>query len=404
MQPTQPHPPAALLENALRSPFHQRRIGHPAGADLFSIPPLTKSELVADQCLHPHLGSNLTRPTRDYTRLSQTSGTTATPLLVPDSQDNWDWMLENWILGFHSLGITPAERIFFAFSFGPFLGFWTAFEAAIRLGATTYPAGGQSTSARLQNLVRSDASVLCCTPTYALHLAETSQSLHLPPPPNLRQIIVAGEPGGLSLPLRSRLKTLWPDTQLLDHYGMTEVGPTAFLSPSHNDALQILGDRYIAEVVDPASLTPTPPGQTGELLLTPLGRNDWPILRYRTGDLVRAWAPSETGLLRGGILGRADDMVIVRGVNVHPSAIQDVLAAFPDIAEHRMHVLHEGALTELHLEIEPAPTCKHPAALADEIQAALHRSLSLRIRVTATAPDALPRFEMKAKRWIHHQP
>ena len=401
MPSPQPHLPAALLENALRSPFHQRRIT--TGADFFSLPFLTKSDLAEDQKQHPQLGSNLTRPTREYTRISQTSGTTAAPLLGPDSAANWDWMLDNWILGFHTLGITPADRIFFAFSFGPFLGFWTAFEAANRFGATTYPAGGQSTAARLRNLARFEATVLCCTPTYALHLAETAQSLHLPPPPALRRIVVAGEPGGLSESLRNRLANLWPATQLLDHYGMTEVGPTAFLSPSIPNALQILEGRYLSEIVHPESLLPTPPNETGELILTPLGRSDWPILRYRTGDLVRAPAPPEKGVLQGGILGRTDDMVVVRGVNVHPSAIQDVLAAFPEIAEHRVNVLHLGTLTELHLELEPSPTCTNCSALQHAVQSALHQSLSLRIEVSVTSPGQLPRFEMKAKRWIHHR-
>ncbi len=401
MQTPQPHLPAALLENALRSPFHQRRI--PAGADFFSLPLLTKSDLAADQRLHPQLGSNLVRPARDYTRISQTSGTTAAPLLVPDSPSNWEWMLENWMLGFHSLGVTAADRIFFAFSFGPFLGFWTAFEAANRLGATTYPAGGQSTAARLQNLARFEASVLCCTPTYALHLAETSHALALPPPPTLQRIIVAGEPGGLSESVHNRLANLWPNTRLLDHYGMTEVGPTAFLSPTIPNALHILPDRYLSEIVHPDSLIPVAPGETGELILTPLGRFDWPILRYRTGDLVRAPAPAEHGLLHGGILGRTDDMVVVRGVNVYPSAIQDVLAAFPEIVEHRMNVLHHGTLTELHLEIEPSPACANRPALQRAAQSALYQSLSLRIEVTTTEPNSLPRFEMKAKRWTHHR-
>ena len=401
MHAPQPHPPAALLENALRSPFHQRRIT--AGAAFFSLPFLSKSELVADQKHHPQLGSNLTRPARDYTRISQTSGTTAAPLLVPDSRTNWDWMLENWLLGFHALGITAADRIFFAFSFGPFLGFWTAFEAANRLGATIYPAGGQSTAARLQNLARFEATVLCCTPTYALHLAETSRALAQPPPETLRRIVVAGEPGGLSDSLRHRLTDLWPNTLLLDHYGMTEVGPTAFLSPAKPNALQILGGRYLPEIIHPDSLLPTPPGEIGELILTPLGRFDWPILRYRTGDLVRAPFPDEHGILHGGILGRADDMVVVRGVNVYPSAIHDILAAFPEIVEHRMNVLHHDTLTELHLEVEPSSACANRSALQHAVQSALHQSLSLRIQVSVTEPGSLPRFEMKAKRWIHHR-
>src|SRR5580704_11035833 len=132
----------------------------------------TKSELVEDQRAHPPFGKNLTYPLDRYTRFHQTSGTIGTPLRWLDTPESWDWMLDNWTEIHGVAGVTSADRIFFAFSFGPFIGFWLAFEAAARMGALCIPGGGMSSAARLRAILDNAATVLCCTPTYAIRLAE----------------------------------------------------------------------------------------------------------------------------------------------------------------------------------------------------------------------------------------
>ena len=228
---------AQLLRDIAENPFQRPRIGNGWGG----VPFTTKAELVADFAAHPPYGSNLTFPRSAYTRLCQTSGTTSAPLAILDTLESWDWMLGNWQRIYRESGVVPGDTIYFAFSFGPFLGFWTAFEAAAKYGALCVPGGGLSSAARLQAIATHRADVLCCTPTYALHLAEVARRENLPA--SVRKIIVAGEPGGSIASVRQRISAAWGSAEVLDHYGMTEVGPVAF---QKGGALQIIDDSYFA--------------------------------------------------------------------------------------------------------------------------------------------------------------
>ena len=336
------------------SRFYARKLaalGDPEGlsglADFSArVPFTTKAEVVADQLAAPPYGTNLSFPPAAYTRCHQTSGTTGTPLRWLDTPQSWDWMVANWVQIYDAAGVRPGDKVFFAFSFGPFIGFWLAFEAATRLGALCLPGGGLSSTARLRMILDHGATVLCCTPTYALHLAEVARAEHfdLAQSP-VRTLIVAGEPGGSLPATRARLEHLWPQVRVFDHHGMTEVGPVSHECPACPGVLHVLEAGYYAEVINPATGTPVPAGATGELVLTTLGRVGSPLLRYRTGDLVKAIQdpaseeapPCRCGrhalALAGGILGRVDDMLIVRGVNIFPTAVEEVLRRCGEIAE-----------------------------------------------------------------------
>ena len=370
---------SALLRDLAGNAFQRTRI-----ADGWAgVPFTTKAELVADFAAHPPYGSNLTFPRAAYTHFCQTSGTTGTPLAILDTPESWDWMLGNWQRIYRESGVLPGDAIYFAFSFGPFLGFWTAFEAAAKYGALCIPGGGLSSIARLRVMSTHRPRVLCCTPTYALHLAEVARKEGIEA--RVEKIIVAGEPGGSIPSVRERISTAWGGAEVLDHYGMTEVGPVAF---QKDGALHIIEESYFAEVIDPVTLARLPDGELGELVLTPLGRTAWPLLRYRTGDLVRRRGCA----LEGGILGRVDDMIVVRGVNIYPSAVDAVVCTVPEIAEYRVTVWKRSELTELSVEIESAD-----AAAAAHLERALTEAFSLRIPVTLV--EELPRFELKARRW-----
>jgi phenylacetate-CoA ligase len=189
---------------------------------------------------------------------------------------------------------------------------------------------------------------------------------------------------------------------------MTEVGPVTFECPQQSGVLHVLESAYYAEVIDPAT---GKPAESGELVLTTLGRIGSPLLRYRTGDLVKLGTRnSELGTqclcgrhnltLEGGILGRVDDMVIVRGVNVYPSAVEEIIRRFGDVAEYCVHVSQSAALVQLHVEIEPSDFCRDTHGLIRQVQQALETALHLRVPVDAVGPGSLPRFEMKARRWV----
>lgn len=358
------------------------------------MPFTTKAELVADQAANPPFGSNLSNPLTSYTRFCQTSGTTGRPLVILDTAESWQWLLGNWAHIYRAAEIVPGDRIYFAFSFGPFLGFWTAFEAAAKLGFLCIPGGGLGTSARLRAIVEHGATVLCCTPTYALHLGEVAarEGIDLGAGA-VRKIIVAGESGGSVPEVRAKISAAWKGARVIDHYGMTEVGPVAF--QLREGELRIIEESYFAEIVDPASGAAVPDGEVGELVLTTLGRTACPLLRYRTGDLVRRDRSASGFALEGGILGRADDMIVVRGVNLYPSGVDAVLHGVAEIAEYRVEVSRRGALVEIEVTIESADD-----TAARKAEAALASAFSLRIPVRRVEPGSLPRFEMKARRWI----
>lgn len=367
-----------------------------------------KTELIQDQLAHPPFGTNLTYPLDRYTRFHQTSGTTGVPLRWLDTPESWDWMLDSWAAIYAAAGAGRGDRIYFAFSFGPFIGFWMAFEAAARMGALCLPGGGMSSAARLRGILDNGATVLCCTPTYALRLAEVAAAEKIDlSRSRVKTIIVAGEPGGSIPAIRARLEKLWPGARMFDHHGMTEVGPVSYECPVRPGVLHVIESAYCAEIIEPATGKPVLPGQAGELVLTPLGRTGSPLLRYRTGDLVK----SETGPCRcgrhemalvGGILGRTDDMVVVRGVNIYPSAVEEIIRAVDGVSEYQVRVSTARALTELSLQIEPEPGCTDAAGLADRLEKSFQTHFALRVPVTTVPWGTLPRFEMKANRWVRH--
>ena len=364
--------------------------------------PLTmKQELIDDQELHPPFGTNLTYPLDRYTRFCQTSGTTGRPMTWLDTNESWQTLLDQWKRVYQAAGCDRGERVYFAFSFGPFLGFWTAFEAAAQLDYLCIPGGGMSSTARLHAMRNAGATTLCCTPTYALRLAQVAREEGMDPNGfSLRRIIVAGEPGGCIPATRERILAGFPGTTLLDHHGMTEVGPVTYEDPDHPYSLRVMSDAYLAEVIDPITLQPVPPGTRGELVLTTLKRIASPLIRYRTGDIVQQ-SKEDPSLLVGGILGRVDDMTLVRGVNVYPSAIERIVRGQREVVEYRATVHTKDGQAELTLEVECAVDVKDPQALCKQIADELRHALQLRVPVIAVPPGSLPRFEMKAKRWIN---
>jgi phenylacetate-CoA ligase len=372
-----------------------------------AMPFTTKSDIVADQQKYPPFGSNLTFPVENYCRFYQTSGSTGTPIRWLDTTESWQWMLDNWKQVYRAAGVDAYDRLYFAFSFGPFLGFWTAFDAAAQLGCLSIPGGGASSRARLEAIRDNQATVLMCTPTYAMRLAEVAAEEKIPLEAlDVRTIIVAGEPGGSVPATRARIEHRWPKATLFDHHGMTEVGPVSYQCPEKPGSLVIMEGSYVAEILDPNGNRPVPAGDTGELVLTTLGRLGSPLIRYRTGDLVREDTESAQAFghyeltLQGGILGRTDDMVLVRGVNVYPSAIEEILRSFQEITEYRVEICQTGSMTEMQIGIEPGAGCTDGERLSKQVEAKLRSVFHLRVPVSVCAVGQLPRFEMKSRRWV----
>lgn len=328
-----------------------------------------------------------------------------------DTPHSWHWVMSCWQQLWRIAGLQRDDRLFFPFSFGPFLGFWAGFEGANRIGNFCLAGGGMTSSARLRMLLENDITIVCATPTYALRLAETAHNEGLDLAASaVRLILTAGEPGGSVPEIRQRMESAW-GARVCDHWGMTELGPLAIECEASPGSMHVLETECIAEVIDPQTLAPALADRdglrSGELVITNLGRLGSPLIRYRTGDLVTVDSrPCLCGRalmrLAGGILSRADDMVIIRGNNVFPTSVEAVLRGFPEIVEFRIEVRTERAMSQMKLVIEPA------AALADDTASTLLSRVTQAVKdrlnfvpeVELAKPGSLPRFELKGRRFV----
>jgi phenylacetate-CoA ligase len=248
-------------------------------------------------------------------------------------------------------------------------------------------------------MLEHQVTVLFATPTYALHLAEVARQENLDlPGSSVRAVVVAGEPGGAIASTRQLLESSW-GARVFDHYGLTEVGPLATEAVDHPAALEVLDSEYIAEVIEPNGTQTVADGEIGELVVTNLGRLGSPLIRYRTGDLVRRGRNERGTVLLGGVLGRTDEMLHIRGNNVYPTALEAIIRRFPEVVEFRINVDRTGPLTELLLEIEAEPD-HASTTLATAIQQTIQDELLFRAELRLVPSGTLPRFEMKARRVI----
>lgn len=365
---------------------------------------------------------NLTFAPDAYTRFHRTSGTSGRPMVVLDTQNDWNWWMEAWQYVLDSADLTSDDRVLMAFSFGPFIGFWSAFDAVVERGAMVIPTGAMTSLARLELIQSTAASVVFCTPSYAIHLAQVAEENGIrlaDHAKSVKRIVVAGEPGGSIPTTKVKIESAW-GAEVIDHCGASEVGPWGFACPGGNGAddqgIFVNEAEFIAEFIrvgetgaasgeDLNSAVLSSAEATGqgtfELVLTCLGRIGSPIVRYRTGDLVRPVWDHEHDCrfvkLAGGVLGRADDMMIIRGVNVFPASVEQILRGFPEVVEFRTTAFKQGAMDQLKIEVEATVDDIEPIRLA------LQNQLGFRVDVELVANQTLPRFEAKGKRFVDNR-
>jgi phenylacetate-CoA ligase len=390
----------AGLRQVLRSnPFWRGRLHDVTGWDDFErLPMTTKAELLADQAANPPFGTDLTFPLEDYTRLHQTSGSSGDqPLRWLDTQHSWDWWLRIWADHvYQAAGVTPADRVFFAFSFGPFIGFWSAFGGAERLGAMAISGGAMTTEQRIRTIRDLGATVLLSTPTYAMRIAEKAAELQLDlASSDIRLTIHAGEPGASIPSTRSAIEAAYRAIAF-DHTGMTELGPTGH-SCTQRDGIHLIESEFIFEVVD----TKGRHALEGELVATNLGRWGSPLFRYRTGDQVSlSREPCSCGSsfvkVVGGIRGRVDDMFTVRGVNLYPSQVEDIVRRHAAVREFVIERRTVKRMDEVVLVVEMAVA----NAPTDRLEADLRQALGVRITCRVVPAGTLPPSELKARRVV----
>ena len=372
-------------------------------SDFLKLPFTHKSELVRAQEEAPPFGTNLTFAEDAYTRVHQTSGTTGAPLRVVDTPESWDWWGHCWGHVLKGAGVTAQDRIFLPFSFGPFIGFWATIEGAKKVGAMMIPGGGWDSIQRLRMMRDLGATVVCCTPTYALRLAEVAREEHFDLHGlRVRALIHAGEPGANVARTKARIEAAW-GAKCFDHAGASEVGAHSFECEVQPGGIHVIESEFIAEVIDPQTGEQVSPGETGELVITNLGRPGFPVIRYRTGDLVRLnLSPCACGRsfarFDGGLLGRSDDMVTIRGVNVYPTAIENVIRQFSTVDEFLVTVTTKQEMQHLEVQIEVV-SGNDAEHVRTHVEQAIYHALSLRPTVIVAKPGTLAHFELKARRF-----
>jgi phenylacetate-CoA ligase len=372
-------------------------------SDFQKLPFTCKSELVRSQEEAPPFGTNATFSLDAYTRIHQTSGTTGAPMRVVDTPESWDWWGYCWGHVLKGAGVTATDRVFLPFSFGPFIGFWAAVEGARRVNAMMIPGGGWDSIQRLHMMRDLGATVVCCTPTYALRLAEVAREEHFDMQSlSVRALIHAGEPGASVAGTKARIEAAW-GAKCFDHAGASEVGAHSFECEPQPGGIHVIESEFIAEVIDPQTGQEAAAGETGELVITNLGRPGFPVIRYRTGDLVRLnLTPCACGRtfarFDGGLLGRSDDMVTIRGVNVYPTAIENVIRQFASVDEFQVTVTTVQEMRQLEVEIEVV-SGNDTEHVRTDVEQAIYQALSLHPTVKVAKPGTLAHFEMKARRF-----
>lgn len=408
-----------LVERAWHtSPFH-RRLYEKAGAspdrirsldDIQRLPFMTREEWMANQAEKPLFGDLITRPQHDAIRYHLTSGTSGRqPLRVLDSRKDWSWIADMWCYGFWGFGIRPADTVFFAFSYGSFIGFWGAHYCCEKIGCLTLASGNMTTEQRVKQIVEMGATVVCATPTYALRMGQTAEKMgiDLRKDGRVRRVVVSGEPAGSIPAVKKMIEEMWGG-KCGDTAGMTEIGTIMIFECDHQPGgPHIIEDHFVEEVLDPDSGRPVGYGERGERVVTSFGRGFIPLIRYRTKDLVCKVPHTRCGcgrtgdLYEGGILGRVDDMKLIRGTNVYPRAVEAVVREHAEVEEFQIVITRvDNVQDEITVKIELKP------GLDDcwpRLQAQLGKDLAdahegLRFNVELCKQGELPRFELKAKR------
>ena len=372
-------------------------------ADLHGLSLTTKRELATEQNEHPPYGRLLTYPLSRYRYLHQTSGTTGRPLRWLDTEEDWETFMRCWAEVYWGAGVTENDLVFCAFSFGPYVSHWTGIAGARYIGALGLSGGGMNSEQRLRSIFDNRCTVLVCTPTYALHLAEIANNIGLDlASSDIRLTIHAGEPGASVPNVRRRIEAAW-GARCFDHAGATEVGAWAFDCQADDGAIHLNELEFFFEVIDPQTGAAVDEGARGELVITTLRRAGMPVLRYRTGDLVELTRePCACGRtlarIKGGVLGRADDMLTVRGVNIYPSTIDDLIRALPAIVEYEVEIRRISEMDDLLFKIEIGEGCSF-AEVEHDLLAAFRVQLNIRVSVALAPPGSLPRYEFKARRY-----
>jgi phenylacetate-CoA ligase len=378
--------------------------------DIAKVPKVEKAMMRDIQRKDPFpYGDALCVPLERVTEFHQTSGTTGQAVYQPDTWQDWEWWAEAWSYIMYAQGFRDTDRIFIPFGYNIFVAYWAGHYAGEKMGCEVVPGGVLDTKARILKMQELKATAMMATPTYVLGMADVARrELGLNPAKdlNISKILCAGEPGASIPATKKRMEEAW-GAKVYDHVGATEIGAWAYEctaqpgGPHVNEALFLveIEDILTGEII-------TEPGRQGKLIMTALDREAQPCVRFDSKDIAE-WAaePCPCGRtfrwIKGGVVGRADDITKVKGVLLAPSAIEEVVRSFPELSdEFEVIVTKKGDVDDITLKVELVPEA---VDRKEEVEARLVDQLrlktNLRYNLEFHEYNTLPRYLIKARRF-----
>jgi phenylacetate-CoA ligase len=376
--------------------------------DISRIPKVEKASMRDIQRKDPFpYGDALCVPIEEVAEFRQTSGTTGQPVYQPDTWQDWEWWSECWSYILWAQGYRPADRVFIPFGYNIFVAFWAAHYAAEKIGCEVVPGGVLDTKSRILKIQELRASAMMATPTYVLGMAAAARDMGIEPSSmTINKITCAGEPGASIYSTKKRMEEAW-GAKVYDHAGATEIGAWSFECSEQPGGLHVNEAFFLVEIEDmETGEIVREPGKKGKMIITALDRQAMPCIRFDSKDIIEWDAdPCPCGrtfrLIKGGVIGRSDDITKVKGVLLSPSAIEEVVRSVEGLGdEYEVIVDKKGDVDRITLKVELLPEA---SGRKDSIGARLKDQLRLKTNLGYNLEfydyGMLPRYEVKAKRF-----
>jgi len=377
--------------------------------DIRKIPTVEKSMMRDIQGKEPFpYGDALCVPLEEVTVFRQTSGTTGQPVYQPDTWQDWEWWMECWSTILWAQGYRPMDKVFIPFGYNIFVAFWAGHYAAEKIGCEVIPGGVLDTKARILKIQELRATAMMGTPTYILGMAETARmKMNLDPAHlTINKITCAGECGASIPSTKRRLEDAW-GAKVYDHAGATEIGAWSFECLEQPGGMHVNEALFLVEIADmETGEIIEEPGRQGRMIITALDRQAQPCVRFDSKDVIE-WSKEAcpcgrtSRLIKGGVVGRADDITKVKGVLLAPSAIEEVVRAVDGLGdEYEVIVDKVGDADRIQLKVEVLPEAQNRCRLIEAtLSDQLRLKTNLRYDIEICGCETLPRYEVKAKRF-----
>lgn len=377
--------------------------------DIRHVPAVEKAMMRDIQRKEPFpYGDALCVPIEDVTEFRQTSGTTGQPVYQPDTWTDWEWWAESWAYILWAQGYRPRDRVFIPFGYNVFVAFWAGHYAAEKIGCEVVPGGVLDTKARILKIQELAATAMMATPTYVLGMAATAKNkMGLDPSEmTINKITCAGEPGAGIPTTKKRMEAAW-GARVYDHAGATEIGAWSYECQAQPGGMHVNEALFLVEIEDvETGEIIEEPGKRGKMIITALDRAAQPCIRFDSKDIIE-WDkdPCPCGrtfrLIKGGVVGRADDITKVKGVLLAPSAIEEVVRGVEGLGdEYEVVVDKKGDVDRILLKVELMPGHQDMRQTIEErLKDQLRLKTNLGYQLEFYDYETLPRYDVKARRF-----